>query len=348
MLFHPRLVAQFLYWSSRTGSHVVPQTEGVSHFVRRNETDELSHQFFVKFLFVSARVDSSSLHHIPVVYQLHHVVIPADVTFNNFTGARIVHIGTIGVGNGRCKIANHRETCVFKAHVGTIFRPFLGDNRIFETCLFKGFLPIFHTKDEIFHPLFGGCRVDVVDDGLLGFYQFPTFHLFDVFFLGFETPARNDRTAFHLLLLVVELHKVVGEITHTRVESAAAHQVFGKKYKRGVQTQGDESSDGSRRYFVGLCAEGFHCLDFGVDGEGLHCVDIRQIAAKTADVESSFAIGFKTRHWIVAFQEIGDFDTILLEFGGGVGECFFDFEGCDNGIFCTGFHRLPNALGTIG
>ena len=54
--------------SSRTGSHVVAQTEGVSHFVRRNETDELSHQFFVKLLFARARIDSSSLHHIPVVY----------------------------------------------------------------------------------------------------------------------------------------------------------------------------------------------------------------------------------------------------------------------------------------
>ena len=89
-------------------------------------------------------------------------------------------------------------------------------------------------------------------------------------------------------------------------------------------------------------------MDFGVDEEGLHRVDVRQIAAKTTDVKSSLAIGFKTRHWIVAFQEIGDFDAILLEFGGGVGERFFDFEGCDNGILCTGFHRLPNALGTVG
>ena len=217
-------------------------------------------------------------------------MIPTDVTFNDFTGARVVHIGTIGIGNGRSKIANHRETCIFKAHVGTIFRPFLGDNRIFETCLFKGFLPIFHTKDEIFHPLFGGCRVDVVDDGLFRFYQLTAFHLFDVFIFGFKTPTRHDRTSLHLLLLVVEFHKVVGEIPHTRVESAAAHQVFGQKHKRGVQTQRDESSNSGRRYFVGLCAEGFHRLDFGVDGESLHRVDVRQIAAKTADVKRCFAI----------------------------------------------------------
>ena len=66
--FHPFLVAEFLHGSSRTGAHIVAQTEGVSHFVRRNKTDELSHQFFVKFLFARARIDSSSLHHIPVVY----------------------------------------------------------------------------------------------------------------------------------------------------------------------------------------------------------------------------------------------------------------------------------------
>ena len=77
--------------------------------------------------------------------------------------------------------------------------------------------------------------------------------------------------------------------------------------------------------FVGLCAESFHRLDFGVNREGLHRVDVGQIATKTADVESCFAIGFKTRHRIVAFQEIGHLDAILLEFGGRIGERFFDF-----------------------
>ena len=107
--------------------------------------------------------------------------------------------------------------------------------------------------------------------GFLGFYPIPHVSIFfDVLLLGFKDAACNDRTALHLLLLVVELHKVISEITHTGVESAAAHQIFGQQHERGIQTQRDESSDSGRRYFVGLCAEGFHRLDFGVDGECLH------------------------------------------------------------------------------
>ena len=92
------------------------QTERVADFVRGDEANELAHEGFVKFRLAGARIEGTYLRLIPIVEQFHDVVIPTDVAFDDFARARIVHIGAVGVGNGRGEIANHRETGIFEAH----------------------------------------------------------------------------------------------------------------------------------------------------------------------------------------------------------------------------------------
>ena len=100
VLFHPRFVAQFFYRRGAAGAHVVAKAEGVADFVRRDEANELSHEFFVKFRLASARIEGADLRLVPVVQQFHHVVIPTDVAFDDLTRTRVVHIGAVGVGDG--------------------------------------------------------------------------------------------------------------------------------------------------------------------------------------------------------------------------------------------------------
>ena len=116
VLLHPRFVAQFLDGSGAAGAHVVAQTERVADFVRGDEANEFAHEGFVKFRLAGARIQGAYLRLIPIVEQFHDVVIPTDVAFDDFARARIVHIGAVGIGNGRGEIANHRETGIFEAH----------------------------------------------------------------------------------------------------------------------------------------------------------------------------------------------------------------------------------------
>ena len=207
MLFHPRFVAQFFDRRGAAGAHVVAKAEGVADFVRRDEANELSHEFFVKFRLASARIEGADLRLVPVVQQFHHIVIPTDVAFDDLTRTRVVHIGAVGVGDGRGEVANHRETRVLEAHRRVVLRPFARLDGVFETRLLEGFLPILHPENEILAPLLRRGGIDVVNDGFLGFNQFAAAIFVHVFGAGLQAPARNHLPRLHTLLVVGIFHE---------------------------------------------------------------------------------------------------------------------------------------------
>ena len=241
VFLHPFLVAQAVYRHRAAGTEVMAQAQGVAHLVRRNKADQFAHQFLVEVHFLCGLINASGLYHIPVVQQIHHIVIPADVAFQNLTGAWVVYVRSVGILHRGGQIADYRVACVFHAHGRVVFGPFLTDDGILEAGLLESFLPVVDTGDEVFSPLFRSGRVNVIHNRFDGFHQFAAFHLFHIFGAWFQTPAYNETLALDALLVVGELVESVSEITYTRIEVTAHHRLFGQQDERDVQSEGGAS-----------------------------------------------------------------------------------------------------------
>ena len=234
----PCLVAQLLDRYRTGGTEVVAQTKRVAYLVRRYEADELSHQFLVIVHLARSLVNRGGLHHIPVVNERHHIVVPADVALQNLASTRVADMRSIGIGDGRSQVADDGETGVLHRHHTVLaLRPLQGVDGILEACLLKGFLPVVDTGNEVFAPLLGRGRVYVVDDRFDGLYQFATTHLLDILRTWLQAPATDKALCLDTLLSVVIAVEAVGEIAYARVVEAGLHQVGGEQHKREVDAE---------------------------------------------------------------------------------------------------------------
>ena len=245
------------------------QAQGVAHLVGGDEADEVAHQFVVIFHLAGARVHGAHLHLVPVVHERHHIVIPADVAFEDFAGARVVDIGSIGVRRGGGEVADHGEPGVLQAHVGIVLGPFLGVDGVLPAGLLEGLLPVVHAGDQVRTPLLRGGRVDVIDDGLDRLHELAPLLLFHVLRTGFQAPAGDEADALHLLLLVGELRVAVGEVTDAGVEPAGLHGLFGQEDHRGVEHERHDAGLGAGRQRVGPGGRAVRGGRGRVIGEGL-------------------------------------------------------------------------------
>jgi len=137
---------------------IVTQSQGMSHLMRGNKPDKLSHQFRGEGHGACQGIYGGTLYKIPVVNQAHHVVIPVDVTFNDLARTGVAHVGTAGVGYGGGFIDNGRVAGIFQAPGRIFFRRggFQRINGILETGFFKYGLPIVHALDQIGNPFLRG------------------------------------------------------------------------------------------------------------------------------------------------------------------------------------------------
>ena len=150
------------------------QTNGVTNFVRGYKTNELSHQRIVESHLIRTWIERTALDHVPVAEQLHHVVIPVDVAFHDLPTTRIGDAGTTGIRNIGGLINDGRITGIIQTPGAVFFlsRSAFGEDGIFKARLLKGYFPIIHTLHQIRNPFSRCCRIDVENDGLLGFNQF--------------------------------------------------------------------------------------------------------------------------------------------------------------------------------
>ena len=57
----------------------------MSYLMAADEAYELPHEFVVELHFTCPGIDSSCLYHVPIVHQLHDIVIPTDVALQYFS-----------------------------------------------------------------------------------------------------------------------------------------------------------------------------------------------------------------------------------------------------------------------
>src|ERR1700689_5518871 len=118
------------------------KTNCMTYFMTGNKSYQLSHQFFVKYCMSGFRINRTNLYDMPLVQELHDVVIPTDMCLDDLPASRVVNLWSVCIPDIRRKIIDKTVPSVINLHSRIILWPFLSENCIFKTCLLKCFLPI--------------------------------------------------------------------------------------------------------------------------------------------------------------------------------------------------------------
>ena len=233
--FNPGFIAQVFNRCFAAATHIMAKTQGMSNFMRGNKTDQLTHQFIIKFHFSGFGINRCSLNHIPVMNQFHHIMVPADMAFQDLTTARVMYLRTIRVFNIRSEIADYRVTGIFQTHIRIIYRPFFTNDRIFKTRFFKSFLPVVDTINQRFNPLFWGSGINIINDLFGGFHQFTTLIFLHILRFRLQSPANGESLVFYFLLIITIHNKAVSKITNTGIKQTTVHRYLRQNNHRSIQ-----------------------------------------------------------------------------------------------------------------
>ncbi len=234
---HPLLVAKLLHGCGAAGDHVVAQSQRVANLMGRDKADELAHELVGQLHGLSTLIERPALGDIPFAYEVHHVVIPADMALDDLAAARVNDTRTIGVLRFGRQIAQETVACVVGTDVAALGH-FTGNDGVFKSGSLKGSVPVVDAGDEIGHPFLWRCRVDIVDDLLFRFHELALFIGLRV--LGLQAIAVDDGIAFR--------GRTVGEAcltglekTDTVVGDTWLHRLLGQEHDARVHADGDKT-----------------------------------------------------------------------------------------------------------
>ena len=112
----------------------------------------------------------STLCKIPLCQEVHHIMIPTDMTFNNLTTTRVNDTRAVCVLNLSWKITKNVETSIINTHCW-IVRPLLCLYCILKTSSLKSNIPILNTLHQIRNPLLWCSWVDIEYNRLNRLYE---------------------------------------------------------------------------------------------------------------------------------------------------------------------------------
>ena len=189
----------------------------MAHFVLHDVAQQLTHQVVVEWEETGSRIDRRRLSEVRHELGSQRVLIEPNVRAQSLSRARILNAGSRGVLHGRRKPADHGVPCVLKGPVG-IVRRIQREDRVAEPGLLEGFLPVFHTRLEVWDPPFGHSRIDIVDDRLDRVRD----RRGRVLLL--EPIPSDVACLLDLLILGRVVDEAGGEVAHSVVAQAALHR----------------------------------------------------------------------------------------------------------------------------
>ena len=204
-------------------------------------------------------------------------MVPSDIGFQDFSRTGIRYVWSVCVLNVRSKVADHRIAGIFWTP-GRIFCwgwSFLGNNRIFETCCFKTFLPIFYALLQVRNPFGRGSWIDVVHDRLYRLYQFTTGKLLSVLWLYFQSPTIKVSSRSSALLVGTVVYIRTGKPAYTLISKSLLHRHLWKEDHGGIHLQSNQAC-----YTVGRrlsCCIGKHIARLNVDWVAIDVLDVRAL-----------------------------------------------------------------------
>ena len=340
VLFEERGAAEAVHGGHGRRTEVVAQAERVAHLMRRHKANQVAHQSIVKDHFAGTRIAGRGLNEVPVAQQLHHVVVPVDVAFENFARAGVAHMRTAGVGHVRRFVDNGRIAGIFEAPGRVFFgrgSHFTHDG-ILEAGLFEGHLPVVHPGNQVGNPFFRRSGVDVEDNRFGRLDQFAAFVGFDIFGFGFQPPAGNHLHVFYPLRIFVVVDITVGKVPHPRVEPARLHRHFGQQNQRAVDFI---SCRHRARFVVRIAAFGRNqvaprTLHLNILRESLDTDHVGLVLLEVPDVHIEFVVVVEAGQFRVAPDKVGHLNQQAVL--GGIRP--LDFERRDDGLHVGAHYRL--------
>src|SRR5436190_11890443 len=148
------------------------QSKSMTYFMRRNKTDQLTHQLILKNHFSCFRVCCSALNKIPVPQYLHHVMKPTNMTLEYFTSSWICNSRAVSICDTRRFVDDTGVPRIFESPVRIISWSFFSNDGIFETCFFKSNLPVIYSLYQERDPFLWSSGIDIINNLFFGLNQF--------------------------------------------------------------------------------------------------------------------------------------------------------------------------------
>ena len=307
--------------------------------MRRDKADELPHQLVGEVHRLSALVKRSALIHIPLLEQLHHAVIPADMRLDNLTAARVYNARTVGILRLRGQIAHHRVAGIVETH-RRVVGPVLGNDSVLKAGSLESHIPVFDTHLQILRPLLRSSRVDIEYNLLLGFHQFAG--LVSLRILGFQPVARDNGVALGNIVVAIAHHPAVEE-SHALVSQSRTHRFLGQQYHAGCQHHGSGACLRgwrlSRRHRIGAQRVYLH-----IDGVRLDGINHRTVVLHGTYAKNGAVAVVEAGHLIVGHQPLGDVDQASLR----IRIAPDDVELIDDGVSSRLLQRLADSVFLLG
>ena len=283
-------------------------------------------------------VRGGGLHEIPVPQQVHHIVVPADIAFENLSRARVVHVRAVRVFNIGGEIPDHGISRV----LGAEFRVFLCGRRIFadngvpETGFLERRVPVVHALFDVRTPFHGRGRIDVVHDGPHGFHQFAAREGFGVG--GVQPPFRNKAFFLRPLRVRPVIDGLHVEVPHAGVAGARRHQLIRQKHHGLVHFHGNGAGRGVFGRLVRRVRKRMAHLD--IAGKTLGRIDVGTILVQALDLVAFAARRAEAQKANVRRKEFRH----VHDGAGGIVAAGEDVEGAHDGFEVGVADRLVNRL----
>ncbi len=320
----------------------MPEPERVPHLVTCHEAYELPHQLVAEVHLACRLVDAARLHEVPVVQELHDVVIPADVAFQYLARPRVGDVRAVSVLRLGGEVADDAVASVLHAHRRVVaLGPLEGVDGVLETRLLEGSLPVVDALDKVLAPLLRRCGVDVIDDGLLRLHQLARHHLLHVLGTRLKPPAGDVLgVEADALLLVAVAVEDLGEVAHTQVEEARLHRLFGQQDEADVQRE-RHTPRHPHRPRVLRAVVGLHEAHLSVCREALDILDVAVVPYHLPKPEALLG-ALREAERVVVVEEARGIElkpAVLV---------LLHLERADDGVLVAACHRLAYSVRRVG
>ena len=307
----------------------------------RYEAYQLPHQLVAEGHRLRALVKRAALHHIPFFQQVHHVVVPAHVSLDDFARAGVDDARPVGVLRLRRQVAQHREAGVVERHRRVVLGPLLGHDGMLKARSLESRVPVVDACLQVFHPFLGRGRVNVVYDLLLGLHQAPG--LIGRSVLRLQAVAHDDSLVLGGLLLIAELCYLVVEVAYALVVVAGLHGRLRQQHDARVERQRGSPRLRCRRA-AGVHAVGAQRLYLYINRIGLDTVNKRAVAGQTADAQLRAVAAREACYLVVALYPLRHVDQPCL----GIRVAANDFKLIDDRVYRRLFQRDGYAVVGLG
>ena len=148
------------------------KADSMPYLVRCYITERFAHDIIVKYGFSYTRVYSACLYQTPVVQQRYYIMIPDNISCQNFTATRVNITWSHSISNTCSCIFYTTIAHIIRVKIRIIFRIIFSYNSIFKSGSFECLLPVLHSLTNNIAPFIRKRRIHIEYNRFYRLYQF--------------------------------------------------------------------------------------------------------------------------------------------------------------------------------